>query len=84
MHLFEVFLTNAWDRDALLSPEILESSGAQIFDAKEAELVGFEGIPDDPSGRPRVFIACSPSDEGLIASRLEANASVEAFRLHRL
>lgn len=84
MHLFEVFLTNAWDRETLLSPEILESSGAQIFDAKEAELVGFEGIPADPSGRPRVFIACAPSDERLIASRLEAHSGVEAFKLHRV
>lgn len=84
MQLFEVFLTNAWDRDTLLSKEILESSGAQIFDAKEAELVGFEGLPDDPSGRPRVFIACSPGDERLIASRLEAHAGVEAFRLHQV
>jgi hypothetical protein len=84
MHLFEVFLTNEWDRDNLLSAEILESSGAQIFNAKEAELVGFEGIPEDPSGRPRVFIACAPADERLIASRLESNGAVDAFRLHRL
>ncbi|MBM4373713.1 MAG: hypothetical protein FJ095_01420 [Deltaproteobacteria bacterium] len=84
MHLFEVFLSNAWDRDTLLSAEVLETTGAQIFDAKEAELVGFEGIPDDPSGRPRVFIACSPTDERLVASRLEAHSGVEAFKLHRV
>ena len=84
MHLFEVFLTNAWDRETLLSAEALEITGAQIFDAKEAELVGFEGIPEDPSGRARVFIACSPSHERLIASRLEANGNVEAFRLHQV
>jgi hypothetical protein len=84
MHLFEVFLTNAWDRDTLLSAGIVETTGAQIFDAKEAELVGFEGIPEDPTGRPRVFIACSPADERLVASRLEAHSGVEAFKLHQV
>lgn len=84
MHLFEVFITNEWDRDTLLSAEVLEMTGAQVFSAQEAELVGFEGIPEDPEGRARVFVACAPSHEQLIASRLETSAGVDAFRLHRL
>ncbi len=84
MHLFEVFITNESAREQLFSAEALEMTGAQIFNAEEAELVGFEGIPEDATGRMRVFVACAPSHEHLITSRLESNGAVEAFRLHRL
>ena len=40
------------------------------------------GIPADPKGRPRMFIACKPSDERFITTRLEANADVAEFRVH--
>ncbi len=84
MKLFEVYLTTAASAQTLLSEEVLGTTGAQVFTAKEAELVGLEGIPDDPTGSPRVFIACSPSDERLIASRLEGNENVARYKLHEV
>ena len=84
MNLFEVFLVPGGDASQLLSAEILEETGAQIMTPEEAELVGLQGLPEDPQGRLRKSIACSPSDERLVASRLEAHAAVGSFRLHTL
>lgn len=80
MTLFEVFLAPGQENDALLSDEVRESSGAQIFTPEEAAFVGLEGIPEDPQGRPRKLIAVGAGDERLIASRLEANGAVASFR----
>jgi hypothetical protein len=84
MKLFEVFLNTGVDGKSLLSPEVLQSTGAQVFSPREAELVGLEGIPEDPQGRARVLIACAPADERLIATRLEAHDGVGSFKLHQL
>ncbi len=84
MKLFEVFLTAGADGRSVLSEEVLSTTGAQVFTPQEAELVGLEGTPADPTGRARVLIACSPSDERMIASRLEGNDLVDAFKLHEV
>jgi hypothetical protein len=84
MKLFEVFLNAGVDGTTLLTPEALETTGAQLFSPAEAELVGLEGIPADPKNRPRMFIACSPSDERFIATRLEGNSGVAEFKVHVL
>ena len=82
MKLFEVFLTPGGTASQLLTEDALEASGAQVFTPQEAKLVGLEGIPEGDDGASRVFIACSPSDEQFIASRLEASAAVSSFKLH--
>lgn len=82
MKLFEVYLAAGTDKDQLLSPDILQETGAQVFTQAEASFVGFEGLPASESDHPRVFIACKPSDSGFIHSRLEANHGVASFKLH--
>ncbi|MEZ4440585.1 MAG: hypothetical protein R3B72_15915 [Polyangiaceae bacterium] len=84
MLLFEVFLTPGADKSQLLTEDALEATGAQVFTPAEAEFVGLTGVPEDPEGRPRALIACSPSDERFIHSRLEASHVVAAFRMHEV
>ncbi len=84
MKLFEVFLSPGANASALLTEEAIQASGAQIFSEQEAELVGLEGIPDNPSGETRVFIACGNGDERFVATRLEAAAGVARYRLHEV
>jgi hypothetical protein len=84
MKLFEVFLAPGGNPSTLLSKEALDETGARIFSEKEAELVGLEGIPENPEGDPRVFIACSRADEQFVLSRLEAAPGVARFRLHEV
>lgn len=84
MKLYEVFLVPDVDPGELLSQETLDATGAQIFTPAEARFIGLEGIPDDPEGRARVLIACRPSDEQYIASRLEGHPAVATFKLHDL
>jgi hypothetical protein len=84
--LFEVFLTPGphAEGEQLLSDEVMEMTQAQIMTPEEAEAVGLHGIPEDPQGRKRVFVACSPRDQRLIHSRLEGSNAVAAFRLHEV
>ena len=83
--LFEVFLVpGPGASEPLLSEEIMDHTQAQIMTPEEADAVGFKGIPEDPQGRKRVFVAVSPRDSRLVHSRLEANASVGAFRMHEI
>lgn len=85
LHLFEVFLVSGpHAADPLLSDEIMEHTQAQVMTPEEAEAVGFHGIPADPEGRKRVFIAVSPRDSRLVHTRLEASAAVGAFRMHEV
>ena len=82
MKLFEVFLSPGTTKDGLLSADVLQETGAQVFTAAEAAFVGFEGLPQDDSGDARVFVACGPSDAGFIHSRLEGSAGVARFKMH--
>ena len=84
--LFEVFLTPGpkAEGETLLSDELMEHTQAQIMTPAEAEAVGFHGIPEDPEGRQRLFVAVSPRDARLVHTRLEANGSVAAFRMHEV
>jgi hypothetical protein len=84
MKLFEVFLAPGGASKPILSDELCASTGAQVMTVAEATFVGLEGIPDDPEGRDRRLIACKPSDERLIASRLEASDAVASFRVFDL
>ena len=81
MKLFEVFVVPDKDHNQLLSPDALELTNAQVFTEKEAEFVGLSGIPADPEGRARVFIACLPSHEAFVTSRLEGHDAVAQFRI---
>ncbi len=82
MKLFEVILAPGASAGTVLSQEVLDETGAQLFTEEEAKLVGLEGIPDNPGGDTRMFIACSPSDGQFVATRLEAAAAVARFKLH--
>ncbi len=84
MKLFEVFVREGSGRDQVISPEVIEQTGAQVFSQAEADFVGLEGIPDDPEGRERLFIACSPTDARFITTRLEGNEAVAGFKLHEM
>jgi hypothetical protein len=84
--LFEVFLTPGpqADGETLLSEEVMGLTQAQVMTPEEAEAAGFHGLPEDPQGRKRVFIACAPKDARMIHTRLEGSAIVGAFRLHEV
>ncbi|MBW2529171.1 MAG: hypothetical protein JRI23_33655 [Deltaproteobacteria bacterium] len=83
--LFEVFVVpGPRATDPLLSEEIMEHTQAQVMTPEQAEAVGFHGIPEDPEGRKRVFIAVSPRDARLVHTRLEASAAVGAFKMHEV
>lgn len=82
MKLFEVILAPGGNPTAILSKDVLEETGAQIFTEQEATLVGLEGIPENPNNEDRVFIACSQSDEQFLATRLESAAGVARYKLH--
>jgi len=86
MTLFEVFLAPGPKAGGsqLLSDEVLEMTKAQVMTPEEAQAVGFHGLPEDPEGRARVFIACSPSHARLIHTRLETSHLVSAFRIHEV
>jgi hypothetical protein len=80
--LFEVFLAPGPGVDPILSDEVVELTQAQVMTPEQAEAVGFSGLPDDPAGRKRLFIAVAPKDSRLIHTRLEASHLVSAFRIH--
>ena len=84
MKLFEVILAPGADSSSILSKETLEETGAQVFNEKEAELVGLEGLPDNPEDEPRVFVACSHADAQFVSTRLEASAAVSRYKLHEI
>jgi hypothetical protein len=84
MKLFEVLLKEGRDRSELLSADVLEQTGAQVFTQAEAEFVGLQGLPEDPADHPRLFIAYAPADEGFLQSRLEASDAVLSFKLREL
>ena len=84
MVLFEVFLAPGLQPEGtpLLSDEVVELTKAQVMTPEQAEAVGFQGIPEDPQGRKRLFVACAAKDARLVHSRLEASALCSAFRMH--
>ncbi len=84
MILFECILGDGVDGNSLLSEEAKQSSGAQIMTPEEAAFVGLEGIPEDPQNRHRVLIACAPSAERFVQTRLEQHAGVQGFRAIKL
>jgi hypothetical protein len=84
MLLFEVILEAGQGHVRLLSDETLADTGAQEMTPEQAEKAGFHGIPEDPHGRERRFIACKHSDQGRILNALEAHAAVAQFQLHEV
>jgi len=82
--LFEAFITPGTDPNQILSADIIAESGAQVFTPAQAKFIGLEGIPEDPEGRERAFIACRPADQRLIVTLLERSDKVLAFKLHQL
>ncbi len=87
MTLFEVFVVSgelAIVKEKLLSEEVIQETNAQVMTQDEAAAVGFAGIPDDPEGRPRLFVACGERDARLIHTRLEASPLCGAFKIHNL
>jgi hypothetical protein len=84
MTLFEVYLAPGHHASQLISQELLDDTGARIFSDQEAELVGFEGIPANESGDPRVFVACKSEDERLIQARVDSSPASARFRVHQV
>jgi hypothetical protein len=85
MHvMFEVYLGPGASAEALLTPETLQDTQAQIMTPEEAAALGLQGIPEDPEGRERRFIVVVKSDERRIYNQLEMNPQVTAFRLHEI
>jgi hypothetical protein len=84
--LFEVFLApgHGVETNPILSDEVIELTQAQVMTPEQAEAVGFSGLPEDPAGRARLFIAVAPKDSRLIHTRLEGSHIVSAFRIHEV
>ena len=53
LHVFEVFVAQGHDPDALLSKETLEETRAQVMTWAEAKAVGFGGLSAPTPGRER-------------------------------
>ena len=84
MVIFEVFLAPGTNPEVtpLLSDEVLELTQAQVMTPEQAEAVGFAGLPADPEGRRRLFVACAQKDARLVHTRLESSVLCAAFRIH--
>ena len=84
--MFEVFLVPGPRAEGtqLFSDELIELTKAQVMTPEQAEAAGFQGLPADPQGRKRVFVACAPTHAKLIHTRLEGSAIVGAFRMHEV
>ena len=84
MKLFEIYLAPGHNASHILSAEIRQETGAQVFSEQEAELVGLEGIPARQGDGDRVFVACKPADERLIHTRIESSPATARFQVHQL
>lgn len=82
--VFEVVISPHADADAILGPEVLEETMAQVMTIDEASAVGFQGVQPDPDGNQVRLVAVSPKDARFIESRLEANADVRGYRKHEV
>jgi len=82
--MFEVFLAPGPGVEPVLSEEVVALTQAQVMTPEQAEAVGFHGLPDDPAGRKRLFIAVAPKDSRLVHTRLESSHLVSAFRIHEV
>lgn len=82
--LFEVVVAPGQDPDALLSPEVLAETQAQVMTLDQAGKVGLSGMSPDPKGRELRFIAVTPADAQFVQRRLEANDAVQSFRVHEV
>ncbi|WP_437927039.1 hypothetical protein WMF37_49755 [Sorangium sp. So ce291] len=84
MTVFEVYLAEGRGSAELLSAEVLKETGAQVMTLKEAELVGFQGLPAlDGAGDVRL-IAVAARDAAWIHRCLEGSGAVVSFRAHQV
>jgi hypothetical protein len=81
MVVFEVFLAPGADPGALLSPETLKETKAQVLTLEEAQKVGFGGLPD-PGDKVVRLIAVTQRDAPWIHRTLETSEAVSGFRMH--
>ena len=82
--IYEVVVARGEDPDALLSPETLGETQAQIMTLDEARAVGFTHGEPHPQGLEVRLIAVSPGDARFVQSRLEASPAAQSFRAHEV
>ena len=81
--LFEVVVARGQDPDALLSPEVLKETQAQVMTLEEASALGFQGARQSEHGEVRL-VAVAPRDARFVQSRLESSHAVASFRAHEV
>lgn len=82
--LFEVVVARGQDPEALLSPEVLAETQAQVMTLDQASALGFQGARPDPQGLQKRLVAVAPRDARFIQSRLESNHAVASFQAHEV
>ena len=82
--LFEVYLTDETDPDALLSEEVIRETNAQVMTPEHAAKVGFGGLPAPALPGKRIFIAVIARDAPFIQRRLEGHAGATNFKIHHV
>lgn len=79
--VFEVHLTPGADDRELLSEEVLTETQAQIMNAEEATVLGFEGLPNDPNLR---LIAVAREHARWVEKALERSPDVRGYQPHEV
>jgi hypothetical protein len=81
MVVFEVHIAPGSDPNALLTPETLRETHAQVMTFAEAKKVGFHGLPEPPADREVRLIAVGKRDAAWVHRALETNEGVATFRM---
>lgn len=83
--LYEVFLDNSIEPEALLSEETKQETGAKLFRREQGERAGFQGLPfPDPGKGVQVFISVDHSGQRWIDRQLEHHGAVRGYAKREL
>jgi hypothetical protein len=82
--VFEVHVAPGSDPAAILTPEILRETQAQVMTHEEAGKVGFGGLPAPPPDHEVRFVVVAVRDKGWLQRALEANEGVAGFKMHEV
>lgn len=79
--VFAAYMARGHGDDELISQEMLEHSKAQVMSLDQAQKLGFQGIPDHPSGGSVKVIVARKQDVSWIQRRLDSHPWVQQFEM---
>ncbi len=83
LHVFEVYLAPGFDPDALLSPDQIRDTAAQVMTLDEARALGLSAAAK-PDGRDVRLVAVAARDAQWIHRTLESSAAVTSYKVHEI